>query len=323
MPNVSRLDPPGSFHHVMSHCVEGCHALKEDRFKADMMDRLSRLVGNRLLRIHAWALMDNHFHLLAEPVEATLSVAMHKLLTGFACAYNSRCDRRGHVFDARFRSILVEQESYYLKLISYIHLNPLKAGVVSSLQELSSYPWTGHSSITGACGCPWMSVEVTQALHGECGGDWRSVYLRLLESSLGNDDKEMESGNFRIWRHGLKEVSSDDHVPTGRSILVLGSRSFALSQFEKYKGLRRAGIRNRGDQHLEMEVASVRIALEYGIAQATMRSGGRGKRLSEARCKLIEELLTVQGVTQGDVASFLNISKSTVSYIMKKIKSDK
>jgi len=287
-----------------------------------MLDRLSTAVGKNLLKIHAWALMSNHFHLLAEPVESTLSVAMQKILTGFACSYNSKCDRRGHVFDARFRSILVEQESYYLKLISYIHLNPLKAGVVASLQELSIYPWTGHSTITGACRSPWMSLDTTQAMLGAHGRDWRSEYMSLLVANHGIDDKEMETGNFSIGRQGLKKVTGEDLVPTGRSILVLGSRSFALSQYEKYRDLRRAGIRNRRDQHRKMDEATVRIALEQGISPSTMRSGGRGERLSEARRKLIVELLTYHGVTQGEAASYLNISTSAVSHMLNKRKTD-
>jgi putative transposase len=315
MPNVCRLDPPGSFHHVMSHCVEGCRALGEDRFKADMLDRLSTLVGKGLMRIHAWALMDNHFHLLAEPMQATLSVSMQKLLTGFACAYNSRCDRRGHVFDARFRSILVERESYFLKLLSYIHLNPLKAGIVGSLQELSDYPWTGHASIIGTCSCTWLCDEVTRDLLGSGEADWKTEYGCLLQSNIEADVDALDTGNFRIGSHGLQAVVGNNQSPGGRSIRLLGSRSFALSQYQEFRDLRRAGIRNRQEQHRDMEAASVRIASEFGISPSRMRSGGRGRRLSEARRKLIEEFLTVLGVTQGDTAAFLKISRSAVSLI--------
>jgi len=314
MPTVNRLDPPGSYHHVMSHCVEGCRAFQDERLKQDMLERLSVTVEKSYLRVHAWALMDNHFHLLAEPVDSTLSVSMQKLLTGFACAYNRKSTRRGHVFDARFRSILVERESYYLKLLAYIHLNPLKAGMVASLEELSSFPWTSHTVILGKSSHPWTCTETTRTLLGNGEEGWRSRYLHLLSSTnQGVDDEAMETGSFSIGRKGLKEVLAMDRDSSSRSILVLGSRDFALRQYEMYRGLRRSGLRDRRDQHREMEEALARVAFKFGVSSAILRSGGRGKRLTDARRELLLELQNMQGVTQADAASFLSVTRAVVS----------
>jgi len=71
---------------------------------------------------------------------------MRRLLTGYAVRFNRRHRRWGHLFQNRYKSILVEEDSYLLELVRYVHLNPLRAGVVNRLEDLDQYPWTGHST---------------------------------------------------------------------------------------------------------------------------------------------------------------------------------
>ena len=70
-------------------------------------------------------------------------------MTGYAVTFNKRHKRSGHLFQNRYKSIVCEEDSYLLELIRYIHLNPLRAGLVKDLKELDRYPWTGHSAILG------------------------------------------------------------------------------------------------------------------------------------------------------------------------------
>lgn len=70
---------------------------------------------------------------------------MRRLLSGYAQFYNRRHKRAGHLFQNRYKSIICEEEAYFDKLVAYIHLNPLKAGIVESFEELARYPWSGHA----------------------------------------------------------------------------------------------------------------------------------------------------------------------------------
>jgi len=105
---------------------------------------------------------DGHFHLLlrtglsaspehegwrAEPTP--LSKVMRRLMTGYAVTFNKRHKRSGHLFQNRYKSVACEEDPYLLELIRYIHLNPLRAGMVKDLKELDKYPWTDHSAILG------------------------------------------------------------------------------------------------------------------------------------------------------------------------------
>lgn len=111
--------------------------------REDLQARLAKLCEGKALSVYAWALTDNHFHLLVGSGKESLSHSMPRLLTGYAVNYNSRHSRYGHLFQNRYKSILREEDPYLLELNGYIFLNPLRGRVVKGLKELRVYPWTG------------------------------------------------------------------------------------------------------------------------------------------------------------------------------------
>jgi len=84
---------------------------------------------------------------------------MRRLMTGYAVTFNKRHKRSGHLFQNRYKSVACEEDPYLLELIRYIHLNPLRAGMVKDLKELDKYPWTGHSTILGRRKNPLISSK--------------------------------------------------------------------------------------------------------------------------------------------------------------------
>jgi REP element-mobilizing transposase RayT len=104
------------------------------------VERLERLVATEALTVYAWALLSTHAHLLVRTGARSLPRAMRSLLTGYAGAFNRRHRRSGHLFQNRYKSVVVEAEAYLLELVRYLHLNPLRAGVVPHLRALARYP---------------------------------------------------------------------------------------------------------------------------------------------------------------------------------------
>jgi len=90
-----------------------------------------------------------YFHLLLRTGKTPLSKVMRRLMTGYAVTFNKRHKRSGHLFQNRYKSIVCEEDPYLLELIRYIHLNPLRAGIVKDLKGLDKYPWSGHSAVLG------------------------------------------------------------------------------------------------------------------------------------------------------------------------------
>jgi len=90
--------------------------------------------------LYAWALLPNHAHLLLRSGPPGLPQFMRRLGTGYALAFNRRHKRVGHLFQNRYKSIVVEEDAYFRELMRYIHLNPLRAGLVQDLRALDRFP---------------------------------------------------------------------------------------------------------------------------------------------------------------------------------------
>lgn len=149
MPRLARLDISGLLQHVMVRGIERRDIFNDDHDRQLFVDRLFSLLSETGVRCYAWALLSNHAHLLLMPTVTPLSYFMRRLLTGYAVSFNRRNKRSGHLFQNRYKSIVCEEEPYLLELVRYIHLNPLRAGMVASLEELDQYPWSGHSVLLG------------------------------------------------------------------------------------------------------------------------------------------------------------------------------
>lgn len=159
MPRQARLDAPGILHHVMVRGIEGCPIFRDDQDRQDFVSRISQLVEMTGTRVLAWTLMENHIHVLIFSGPQGISKLMRRLLTGYAVRYNLRHRRSGHLFQNRYKSIVCEEEPYLLELVRYIHLNPLRAGIVKSIEELEGYPWCGHGVLTGRRKNDWQETE--------------------------------------------------------------------------------------------------------------------------------------------------------------------
>ncbi len=291
--------------------------LETDADKRSFLARLDFLASGMDFRVYAWALMPNHFHLLIEIGYNRLHEIMQRLLGGFSISYNRRHGHRGHVFMSRFKSILVCRDEYLYKLIRYIHLNPVRAGMVDSLSELADYPWTGHKAIINGEEHVWHRVKDVLSAFGTDEADSRSAYLSYLAAGIGDGDSElMESGSLRICRGGLvreKGACSDqrryDYVG-----MVLGSRDFAVGAALMLDDRRRQ-IRKRGQEHEMLEAIIERICAQYNIEPVQLTGRAKGGSVSFARRDAVR-LLFNAGVCRADISRRLNLAPSSVTRLL-------
>ena len=143
MPRQARLDAPGVLHHVMARGIEGTKIFRNRKDREDFLSRLAEIARSGAWVVYAWARMTNHVHLLVRTALQPLSTNMRKLMTGYVVNFNRRHKRVGHLFQNRYKSIVCEEEAYLLELTRYIHLNPLRGGVVVDLAKLKEYPCPG------------------------------------------------------------------------------------------------------------------------------------------------------------------------------------
>ena len=229
MPRGPRLDAPGALHHVIARGIERRALFIEDRDRSDFLTRLAALVACSGTRLYAWALLPNHFHLLVRTGAAPLSSLVRRLLTGYAVSFNRRHRRSGHLFQNRFKSILVEDDPYLLTLVRYIHLNPLRARVIDTLEQLDCYPWSGHGVLLGQRRFPAQDcATVLQQFHAGAAADAQTRYRRFVADAIGiHESVDLSGGGLRrsrVWR-GVRALTRGRERWTFDE-RVLGSSAF-------------------------------------------------------------------------------------------------
>jgi putative transposase len=146
-------------------------------------------LGNLLLETkmgcYAWAFLPNHAHFLLRTGEVPLATLMERLLTGYVVSFNRRHKRHGHLLQNRYKSIVCQEETYLEELVRYIHLNPLRAGVVPDLAVLNSYPYCGHSALMGRRKRPWQDVDHVLHSFGKRVRRVRKEYFLYVEVGIG------------------------------------------------------------------------------------------------------------------------------------------
>ncbi len=163
MPRKARIDAPGALHHIIARGIERRSIFADDTDRNHFLSRLETVLSETQTRCYAWALIPNHFHLLLRTGTASISTVMRRLLTGYAISYNYRHHRHGHLFQNRYKSILCQQDPYLLELVRYIHLNPLRAGVVSDYKALCHYRYSGHSALLAKRVWGWQDTQFVLA----------------------------------------------------------------------------------------------------------------------------------------------------------------
>jgi REP element-mobilizing transposase RayT len=149
MPRKSRIDAAGAVHHIMVRGIEKRRIFESDLDRDHFVSRLGDIIQETKTICYAWALIPNHFHLLLQTGPVPISRVMRRLLTGYAVWFNLTHRRHGHLFQNRFKSILCQEDVYLMELVRYIHLNPIRSGIVRDIGELGFYPYSGHSVLMG------------------------------------------------------------------------------------------------------------------------------------------------------------------------------
>lgn len=197
--------------------------------RQDFVDRLAGLCRETATAVYAWSLLPNHAHLLARSATAGLSALMRRLLTGYAVRFNHRHRRSGHLFHNRFKSILVEEEPYFLELVRYVHLNPLRASVITTLEELDAYRWSGHSRLLGTVDDGWQAVEPVLERFGSRVGRARRAYRAFVAEGLRQGRRpDLEGGGLKRSRKGWQPAQE---VRRGRESWAFDERILGSGEF--------------------------------------------------------------------------------------------
>ena len=152
-----RIEYPGAFYHVINRGNAGEVIFKSARDRVKFLEYLETASERFALRIHTYCLMTNHYHLLVDTPRANLGQAVKWVNVNYATYFNRKRRRQGHLFQGRYKALLVDADTYLKQLSRYIHLNPLRANMV---KRIETYPWSSYPAIVGKAPRPdWLETE--------------------------------------------------------------------------------------------------------------------------------------------------------------------
>jgi REP element-mobilizing transposase RayT len=288
-----------------------CDDLDRDTF----VDRLGAVISESQTACFAWALMPNHVHMLIRTGHTPISTVMQRLLTGYSVGFNRRHKRHGHVFHNRFKSILCQEEIYLLELVRYIHLNPLRAGLVTDYKALETYAYTGHGIILGTYRSDWQDTGYILGLFGKKSAIARRRYEDFVKKGIPEGRKPELVGGGLVRSLGgwtrVGELREKGNRSKGDE-RILGDGDFVeniLSQCQEQME-RKYLYKNKG---YDFEWLAGKVAGILGIDKEEIAMSGRYPRRVAARSVLCYWASRELGLSTIILSKRLGISQPAVS----------
>ncbi len=287
----------------------------DDEDKRKFLQKLEELIVDSGSQVFAWTLMSNHAHILFKSGKKGISTVMRRLLTWYAIYFNRRHNRTGHLFENRYKSILCEEDQYLLELVRYIHLNPVRAGIIRTLDELDQYSWGGHSVLVGSIEMDWMDTRYVLAHFDNTLSAARKKYRFFIADGLHLGHRpELTGGGLVRSKGGWSQVmalrrrgeqeSSDERI--------LGHSEFVESILREAeeREIRQLRIKRAGKAITDIIEEE---CLHRSISPKELQSGSRRRNVSEARAVIAFRSIEEQGITTAEIARSLGVATSTIS----------
>ncbi|MEW6184407.1 MAG: transposase [Thermodesulfobacteriota bacterium] len=315
MPRQARLDTPGALHHIIVRGINKSIIFEDEQDKELFLKRLGQNVADAGGSVYAWAIMDNHVHILFKSGWKGISSVMRKLLTWYAQYFNRRHFRTGHLFENRFKSILCEEDKYFLALIRYIHLNPVRVKNVTTLKELDLYPWTGHSAIVGYFQHDWMDNKIVLSQFGTREKPARNAYRAFIaEGMTMGVIPELTGGGLIRSKGGWSQVIAARRMGEKEEYdeRILGGGDFVDAILKETEEKMRSQLKLRPPGKTLTEIIEEECA-RFKISIHELRNGSRRRKVSALRALIAKRGLDEAGISLAEIARQVGVTTSSIA----------
>lgn len=299
MSRAWRIEYEGALYHLLSRGNEGKDIFEDNRDYIVFLDTVGEMSERFNISVYAYVLMKNHYHFLVRTERANLKKSMHWFGTTYTQRFNTRHSRSGHLFQGRYKSIIVENDAYLLQLSYYIHRNPLRAGAV---ERLADYRWSSYMAYAYGRKAPgWLSTE-------------------LILSMFKSKD---QNRNYRekVQRYAKEEKHLLEDLRHG---LFLGSKSFVEKIREQYLPaepesavIPQSQLAKRFDPNYFLNQAQ-------RILKCNAKRSVQGGRLygdeKDARDLMIYVIWQEGGLTNAQIGQLFGLSYSAISHAVKSLR---
>jgi len=253
MARKPRLHYPGTCYHVILRGNSGQDIFFDKQDRSRFFFLLQEGIEKYKHRIHAYCLMTNHVHLAVQVSDVSLSRIIQNVSFRYTRYINHRRNQVGHLFQGRYKALLIDADKYLLELVRYIHNNPVRAVMVKSAEQ---YIWSSHSAYLGKISVPWLTTD--WILFQFAKESQRAIELYRDFVLAGKDE-----GHRKEFHHGNIE---------GR---LLGEDRFAEEAFRSAS--------QKFSRKTTLEHVLLKVCEEYGVEVDELSGGSRQKRITEPR----------------------------------------
>lgn len=222
MARALRIEYEGAFYHVISRGNEGKEIFKDKADRVKFLDYLKDQVIRYRIRVHTFCLMNNHYHLIIETPQANLAKAMQTFNTSYTVYFNHKYRRFGHLFQGRYKAILIQADQYLHHLSRYIHLNPVRLNLV---QNPKDYPYSSYRYFISNDKPPeYLTTAFILSMFANTQSKARALYKRFVEEAIGSETDIIRknilfgfmlgSPNFTSWvKESFLKDKVDEEIP--------------------------------------------------------------------------------------------------------------
>ncbi len=283
MPRKPRIHYPGALYHVIIRGNARQDIFFDDADRSRFYLLLQEGTERYGHRVHAFCLMTNHVHLAVQVGDVPLSRIMQNLSFRYTRWVNWRHNRSGHLFQGRYKAVLVETDAYLLQLIGYLHLNPLRADMVTVPGD---YPWSSHRAYLGLETIPWLTTRLALSQLSEDPVKARRLFDDLVAGQCGEGHREEFHGGDCDGR-------------------ILGQDAFIETV-----------LRKTGDVVLtkpDLEVILTAVEKLYDFGDKELSAAGQGRKISEARAMAAWAVRELSDATLTDLGDALGRDVTSLS----------
>jgi putative transposase len=277
-----RIEYPGAVYHVICRGNNRQGIYRDDEDRRRYLEKLSYYCQDKKVDLLAYCLMSNHVHLLLETPQGNLSKMMQAFQTSYTVYFNKRHGRTGHVFEQRYKAMLVEKDNYLLQVSRYIHLNAMSAKLAERAQD---YRWCSYGSYLKGRGIPGLKTET------------------VLGQLNGSKTRQLQQ--YREYVEGGQKERLKNPAPEVRQQIYVGDEEFIEATQKRGKALPTTE-RRYSLQRIIKSVSAV-----TGIGETEMRQRQRGEAIKASREMLCYVARHHGQVRMSELAKLLQVKESS------------
>jgi len=279
-----RVNHPGALYHAILRGNSGQTIFFDDNDRTRFYLLIQEGVERFGHRIHAFCLMTNHVHLAIQIADISLSRILQNLSFRYTRWVNWRQGKTGHLFQGRYKAVLIDADTYLQELTRYIHLNPVRAGMV---RETEKYPWSSYRAYLGLETIPWLTTDWVLSQFSKRLSVARRAYMRFIQEGKGGGHQE------------------EYHRGSDTDSRILGDDTF-IGRVLDVKQMKQR-------QKVSLDKIMVKVCRYFSLKEKDLGGVGKDRRLSEVRGIAAWLVLELGACTLGELGKRTGRDVSTLS----------